>query len=513
MQTRLEADEIDYEDGTEELEKGIYEAVKEAQDALENLEINGGDDDGDDAPLEPAPTRRDALQAVASNTPQIATNPFTKSHKKGKGKSEHSDPSLELVKGKKSVVRVITIDEAPEVWPIPHSDTPIAYILDLNGKPECLSNGDRMLTVDGFIKKECQDAWGGDTGTGKFHCFVGHRGVQNLKTYISEEDFKYLKSFPDLDSDLKIAQYASYCDAHPHEKVQAWWRHKESYPWLLSSLNRHLSLMDPSHWDIVPANTNMIEGSHAQDNQVTGIQHTLPRCKQFDDDTARTVLASKASSVLSKSNNTVLDHFKAREVVKRLNASARNYRSWREILLQSSRPVEIGQNNCSSRSKVLRRHESAHQKSLPAQLLLLVDLLHFVALQFMVVSVATPSSGKSSLGGTGTPMDPVLIDFDIPAPRHSADTPSLYSPLRFSVPGTSNYMQTPLRKVWNRATQLSKNADNWDWETINAALAECDGPAPAPNSYYFATSPSGEPRLYPVEGNEDILASFPAPSK
>ena len=38
----------------------------DAIDARENMEINGGDDGGDDVPAEPRPTRRDVLKAAST---------------------------------------------------------------------------------------------------------------------------------------------------------------------------------------------------------------------------------------------------------------------------------------------------------------------------------------------------------------------------------------------------------------------------------------------------------------
>jgi hypothetical protein len=54
-----------------------------------------------------------------------------------------------------------------------------------------------------------------------------------------------------------------------------WWAHKISYPWLLPSLNRSLTQMSHLHWDLTPGDTNPIEGSHVQDNQVNRTNLTI----------------------------------------------------------------------------------------------------------------------------------------------------------------------------------------------------------------------------------------------
>ncbi|KAH9961394.1 hypothetical protein BGW80DRAFT_1181642 [Lactifluus volemus] len=44
----------------------IYQAVMDAINTRENVEINGGDDVDNDIPLEPRPTRHDVLKAVST---------------------------------------------------------------------------------------------------------------------------------------------------------------------------------------------------------------------------------------------------------------------------------------------------------------------------------------------------------------------------------------------------------------------------------------------------------------
>jgi hypothetical protein len=51
---------------TETSDHEIYQAVMDAIDARENVEINGGDDVDNDIPLEPCPTRHDILKAIST---------------------------------------------------------------------------------------------------------------------------------------------------------------------------------------------------------------------------------------------------------------------------------------------------------------------------------------------------------------------------------------------------------------------------------------------------------------
>jgi hypothetical protein len=51
---------------TETSDVEIYQAVMDAVEARENIEITGGDDVDNDIPLDPRPTYRDVLKAVST---------------------------------------------------------------------------------------------------------------------------------------------------------------------------------------------------------------------------------------------------------------------------------------------------------------------------------------------------------------------------------------------------------------------------------------------------------------
>ncbi|KAJ6555805.1 hypothetical protein B0H19DRAFT_1261963 [Mycena capillaripes] len=142
-----------------------------------------------------------------------------------------------------------------------------------------------------------------------------NRGVFGLKTYIDELDLTYLLGFPYLCSDEEIQEYYTFCAESSNVKVKAWWTHKLSYPWLLPSLNRELSQMNNRHWDLTPRDTNPIEGSHAQDNQVNSTHRSLLEAillaKKLDGDTARVIKATMSSGVFENPNNSLEARFKS----------------------------------------------------------------------------------------------------------------------------------------------------------------------------------------------------------
>ncbi|KAJ7460145.1 hypothetical protein FB451DRAFT_1181819 [Mycena latifolia] len=134
-----------------------------------------------------------------------------------------------------------------------------------------------------------------------------YRGIYALEAYIEEHILHSLLGFPYLDNEEDIADYRAFCNASTNSKLQAWWTHKLSYPWLLPSLNRKLTNMPERHWDLTPADMNLIEGSHAQDNQVNHTNHNLITAILLDN--ARVIKASIEFGIWENSNNSLRARF------------------------------------------------------------------------------------------------------------------------------------------------------------------------------------------------------------
>ncbi|KAK6969565.1 hypothetical protein R3P38DRAFT_2814137 [Favolaschia claudopus] len=95
----------------------------------------------------------------------------------------------------------------------------------------------------------------------------------------------------------------------------AWWAHKVSYPWLLVSLNRYLSHMNKRYWDLTPNDTNPIEGSHAEDNQIKPTNRPILEAilfvKEQDAQNARIIQEMISSGVLQNRNNSLQSRMKS----------------------------------------------------------------------------------------------------------------------------------------------------------------------------------------------------------
>ncbi|KAJ6543252.1 hypothetical protein DFH09DRAFT_1088950 [Mycena vulgaris] len=121
------------------------------------LRLHGGhesDEDSDSDLPRPSSKRK---RKVSSVKPR-------KSNNKGKGKGR-AEPESETELGLRVTVgkgrdkgmyveEVVQLDYVPELWFIPHTNHPIAHIVDLSDSPECLE----PKTIDVFIKKQCQDS-------------------------------------------------------------------------------------------------------------------------------------------------------------------------------------------------------------------------------------------------------------------------------------------------------------------------------------------------------------------
>ncbi|KAJ7692956.1 hypothetical protein B0H16DRAFT_1849836 [Mycena metata] len=177
-------------------------------------------------------------------------------------------------------------------------------VIILRGMNTATVNGVATVTVDTillFIWKTCLVHF--------------KRGVFALESHVTEFVFNCLLGFPYLETTEEIAEYRAFCETSTNPKVKNWWAHKISYPWLLPSLNRSLTSMSHLHWDLTPGDTNPIEGSHVQDNQVNATNRTLIEAillaREYDNNTARVIKASLTSGVLENGNNSLQARYAA----------------------------------------------------------------------------------------------------------------------------------------------------------------------------------------------------------
>ncbi|KAJ7767204.1 hypothetical protein B0H16DRAFT_1789217 [Mycena metata] len=167
--TDSESFHYDYFDTTKQM-RGNEDCVNLSSLGL-SMRLRGGqgsdseDSDDSNASTSPRPSKK---RKVAARK-RTATA-------KAKGKSKASpvaDSGLRVTLAGANgapgmfVDEVIDLDTAPECWDVPQFHR-IAYILDVSATPDCLrGKGAKTRTVDAHVKKQCQDAWGGGTGSKK----------------------------------------------------------------------------------------------------------------------------------------------------------------------------------------------------------------------------------------------------------------------------------------------------------------------------------------------------------
>ncbi|KAJ7908033.1 hypothetical protein B0H13DRAFT_1879033 [Mycena leptocephala] len=296
-----------------------------------------------------------------------------------------------------------------------------------------------------------------------------NRGVFALEAYVEDRIFQYLLSFPYLETDAEIQEYYSFCKASTIPKLKAWWRHKLSYPWLLHSLNPQLSKMSNKFWDLTPRDTNPIEGSHAQDNQVNKTNSTLIEAillaRQLDSENARIIKASIEFGIWENGNNSMRARF----------SSQAAWQSRARVKKAETAKSESGTKNLRAQLQAPELHE----KDKDAEMQCLHARLNLGP--FTTTSVANAMAGQSNLNRYISPSPKEYIDVDqySPPPMKALN---LFSGLRTMTP-----IAEP-RSDFDYPGAL-------DSDIMDRALKGMEGDHP----------------MYAVNSDDEVLASDPYP--
>ena len=119
--------------------------------------------------------------------------------------------------------------------------------------------------------------------------------MHDLKPYVTDDEYDRLINFMYLETKEHVDEFSAWVKNLNNPKIQglfikfafssdeclnwlifiAWWDHKVNNSWILPSLIKCLSKMDPTDWDLTPPTTNVGESQHHWTNINTGIQLTL----------------------------------------------------------------------------------------------------------------------------------------------------------------------------------------------------------------------------------------------
>ncbi|KDQ55534.1 hypothetical protein JAAARDRAFT_79892 [Jaapia argillacea MUCL 33604] len=97
------------------------------------------------------------------------------------------------------------------------------------------------------------------------------RTLDELPKTIPSADIQRLKSIMGLKTEAEISAWHEFCQASTYEPIKEWYKQKIQNPWLLPSINRFLSCIEDTHWNLTPNHSNLVETAHAGRNAETGI--------------------------------------------------------------------------------------------------------------------------------------------------------------------------------------------------------------------------------------------------
>lgn len=139
------------------------------------------------------------------------------------------------------------------------------------------------------------------------------RNIDKLASYTDDETLSYLRNFPFLTNDEDINRYTQFCLTSPIKQIRDWWENKAMHRWIAPSINRYLLKMPHQNWYLMPAATNAMEGSHADDNGKRGTDRSLIEAilvaQKSDAETAKQIAVSASSGILPNHNNTQQDRY------------------------------------------------------------------------------------------------------------------------------------------------------------------------------------------------------------
>ena len=118
-----------------------------------------------------------------------------------------------------------------------------------------------------------------------FHLCLSCSNIK-LQSFADTKTINCLQNFPFLDTDAEIYEFGQFCSTSPVKQVRGTveifiyllfiailiikcsdrWGNKTMHWWIPPSINHYLSSMPHDFWDLMPADTNVMDSSHTDDN-------------------------------------------------------------------------------------------------------------------------------------------------------------------------------------------------------------------------------------------------------
>ncbi|KAL0058990.1 hypothetical protein AAF712_014286, partial [Marasmius tenuissimus] len=144
------------------------------------------------------------------------------------------------------------------------------------------------------------------------------RGVNSLKPHVSTEEYKRLIEFQHLKSDEELKAFDEWVKALNNKHVtgkSSWWNHKRVNKWILPTIIKSQSKMNPEDWTITESTTNIGEGQHYWSRRMTGsglpLLTSILQTQKSDKEVAREIRSALKTGILTNSHNTIYDRMKS----------------------------------------------------------------------------------------------------------------------------------------------------------------------------------------------------------
>ncbi|KAJ7321687.1 hypothetical protein DFH08DRAFT_818550 [Mycena albidolilacea] len=95
--------------------------------------------------------------------------------------------------------------------------------------------------------------------------------IDELGPQISQPIISRLRSIMGLQTQAEIDEWHQFCKEQTELAITNWYAHKLANPWILPSINKFLSKIAPSDWDLTPNHSNYVETAHAGHNAKTSV--------------------------------------------------------------------------------------------------------------------------------------------------------------------------------------------------------------------------------------------------
>ncbi|KAJ7331481.1 hypothetical protein DFH08DRAFT_814787 [Mycena albidolilacea] len=214
--------------------------------------------------------------------------------------------------------------------------------------------------------------------------FYSH--IDELGPQISQPIISRLRSIMGLQTQAEIDEWHQFCKEQTEPAITNWYAHKLANPWILPSINKFLSKIAPSDWDLTPNHSNYVETAHAGRNAETsvgvGLLTAILQAKERDNIKARELAQIQHEGVMGNRWNGSAEREKLssqRKAWKMRSATIRNDQLTNYETLKAERDSGVAENKASlARQKELESQIKAlqaeialdkHRTDLPAQVL------------------------------------------------------------------------------------------------------------------------------------------------